>query len=184
MPEKTVEAWRNLWFHTGDRVLREQDGQFRFLDRLKDAIRRRGENISSFEVEQVLISHPEVGVGRGLPGALGARRGRGDGRDPPQARKPLVGARAHAISASRACRALRCRASSSSSPSCRRPRTARCRNSSCASAAFSPEPGTARSRGGRRHENEGASVAATFAITQMTCALRARRSFALRLSRI
>jgi crotonobetaine/carnitine-CoA ligase len=60
MPEKTVEAWRNLWFHTGDRVLREPDGQFRFLDRLKDAIRRRGENISSFEVEQVLISHPEV----------------------------------------------------------------------------------------------------------------------------
>jgi crotonobetaine/carnitine-CoA ligase len=60
MPEKTVEAWRNLWFHTGDRVLREQDGQFRFLDRLKDAIRRRGENISSFEVEQVLISHPDV----------------------------------------------------------------------------------------------------------------------------
>jgi crotonobetaine/carnitine-CoA ligase len=60
MPEKTVEAWRNLWFHTGDRVLREADGQFRFLDRLKDAIRRRGENISSFEVEQVLISHPEV----------------------------------------------------------------------------------------------------------------------------
>ncbi|MFI5013428.1 MAG: ATP-dependent acyl-CoA ligase [Hyphomicrobiales bacterium] len=60
MPEKTVEAWRNLWFHTGDRVVREADGQFRFLDRLKDAIRRRGENISSFEVEQVLISHPEV----------------------------------------------------------------------------------------------------------------------------
>jgi crotonobetaine/carnitine-CoA ligase len=60
MPDKTVEAWRNLWFHTGDRVLREKDGQFRFLDRLKDAIRRRGENISSFEVEQVLISHPQV----------------------------------------------------------------------------------------------------------------------------
>ena len=67
MPEKTVEAWRNLWFHTGDRVLREQDGQFRFLDRLKDAIRRRGENISSFEVEQVLISHPEVGSAAVFP---------------------------------------------------------------------------------------------------------------------
>jgi crotonobetaine/carnitine-CoA ligase len=59
-PEKTVEAWRNLWFHTGDRVLREPDGMFRFVDRLKDAIRRRGENISSFEVEQVLLGHPEV----------------------------------------------------------------------------------------------------------------------------
>lgn len=60
MPEKTVEAWRNLWFHTGDRVLQEPDGAFRFVDRLKDAIRRRGENISSYEVEQVLLSHPAV----------------------------------------------------------------------------------------------------------------------------
>ncbi|VTU40789.1 putative sulfoacetate--CoA ligase [Variovorax sp. PBS-H4] len=60
MPEKTVEAWRNLWFHTGDRVVREADGAFRFVDRIKDAIRRRGENISSFEVEQVLLSHPGV----------------------------------------------------------------------------------------------------------------------------
>jgi crotonobetaine/carnitine-CoA ligase len=58
--EKTVEAWRNLWFHTGDRVVRQPDGYFRFVDRLKDAIRRRGENISSFEVEQVLLSHPAV----------------------------------------------------------------------------------------------------------------------------
>jgi crotonobetaine/carnitine-CoA ligase len=58
--EKTVEAWRNLWFHTGDRVTRQADGYFRFIDRLKDVIRRRGENISSFEVEQVLLSHPAV----------------------------------------------------------------------------------------------------------------------------
>src|SRR4029077_12938168 len=67
MPDKTVEAWRNLWFHSGDRVLREKDGQFRFLDRLKDAIRRRGENISSFEVEQVLISHPEIAAAAVFP---------------------------------------------------------------------------------------------------------------------
>jgi crotonobetaine/carnitine-CoA ligase len=60
MPEKTVEAWRNLWFHTGDRVVRDAEGNFRFLDRLKDAIRRRGENISSYEVEQVLLSHPDI----------------------------------------------------------------------------------------------------------------------------
>jgi carnitine-CoA ligase len=60
MPEETVEAWRNLWFHTGDRVVREGDGYYRFIDRMKDAIRRRGENISSFEVEQVLVSHPQV----------------------------------------------------------------------------------------------------------------------------
>ncbi|MBV9590752.1 MAG: ATP-dependent acyl-CoA ligase [Hyphomicrobiales bacterium] len=67
MPDKTVDAWRNLWFHTGDRVLREADGQFRFLDRLKDAIRRRGENISSFEVEQVLISHPAIAAAAVFP---------------------------------------------------------------------------------------------------------------------
>jgi carnitine-CoA ligase len=60
MPEKTVEAWRNLWFHTGDRVVRAPDGYLKFLDRLKDAIRRRGENISSYDVEQVLLSHPQV----------------------------------------------------------------------------------------------------------------------------
>ena len=60
MPEKTVEAWRNLWFHSGDRVVRDPDGCFRFIDRLKDAIRRRGENISSFEVEQVLLGHPQA----------------------------------------------------------------------------------------------------------------------------
>ena len=59
-PQATVEAWRNLWFHTGDRVVRDEDGRFRFLDRLKDAIRRRGENISSYEVEQVLQAHPDV----------------------------------------------------------------------------------------------------------------------------
>jgi len=61
MPDKTAEAFRDGWFHTGDRVVREADGYFRFVDRLKDAIRRRGENISSFEVEQVLLSHPDVG---------------------------------------------------------------------------------------------------------------------------
>jgi carnitine-CoA ligase len=62
MPEKTIEAWRNLWLHTGDRVIRSSDGFYRFVDRMKDAIRRRGENISSYEVEQVLISHPAVAM--------------------------------------------------------------------------------------------------------------------------
>ena len=61
MPDKTAEAFRGGWFHTGDRVVREAGGYFRFVDRMKDAIRRRGENISSFEVEQVLLSHPDVG---------------------------------------------------------------------------------------------------------------------------
>jgi carnitine-CoA ligase len=67
MPEKTVEAWRNLWFHTGDRVVCDADGYFRFVDRMKDAIRRRGENISSYEVEQVLLSHPDVAAAAAFP---------------------------------------------------------------------------------------------------------------------
>jgi len=60
MPDKTREAWRDGWFHTGDRVAQDADGAFRFLDRLKDSIRRRGENVSSYEVEQVLLGHPDV----------------------------------------------------------------------------------------------------------------------------
>ncbi|CAH1648579.1 MULTISPECIES: ATP-dependent acyl-CoA ligase [unclassified Chelatococcus] len=67
MPEKTVETWRNLWLHTGDRVVRNADGYFRFIDRMKDAIRRRGENISSYEVEQVLAAHAAVGVAAVFP---------------------------------------------------------------------------------------------------------------------
>ncbi len=67
MPEQTVQAWRNLWFHTGDRVVRDADGYFRFVDRMKDAIRRRGENISSYEVEQVLLSHPDVAEAAAFP---------------------------------------------------------------------------------------------------------------------
>lgn len=55
MPEKTVEAWRNLWFHTGDAGYRKANGQFVFVDRIKDCIRRRGENISSYEVEQAFL---------------------------------------------------------------------------------------------------------------------------------
>jgi crotonobetaine/carnitine-CoA ligase len=60
MPEKTVEAWRNLWFHSGDRVVRDPNGHYRFIDRMKDSIRRRGENVSSWEVEQTILSHPAV----------------------------------------------------------------------------------------------------------------------------
>lgn len=60
MPEKTLEAWRDLWFHTGDLMRRDGSGWFYFVDRLKDTLRRRGENISSFEVEEVINSHPAV----------------------------------------------------------------------------------------------------------------------------
>ena len=60
MPEKTIESMRNGWFHTGDRGYMDTDGYFWFVDRKKDAIRRRGENVSAFEVEQILLTHPSI----------------------------------------------------------------------------------------------------------------------------
>ena len=67
MPAQTMAAWRNLWLHTGDRVWRDAEGRFYFMDRIKDAIRRRGENISAFEVEQVLLSHPDIAIAAVYP---------------------------------------------------------------------------------------------------------------------
>jgi crotonobetaine/carnitine-CoA ligase len=60
MPEKTLEAWRNLWFHTGDAVRRDEEGWYYYIDRIKDALRRRGENISSYEVEAPIRAHAAV----------------------------------------------------------------------------------------------------------------------------
>ena len=70
---ETVEQFRNLWFHTGDMGRFDEDGYFYFADRKKDAMRRRGENISSFEVEQALLRHPEVAevAAVGVPSELG-----------------------------------------------------------------------------------------------------------------
>lgn len=59
-PEKTVAAWSNLWFHTGDAAVQHENGMFAFVDRLGDRIRVRGENLSSFQIEDVLVQHPEV----------------------------------------------------------------------------------------------------------------------------
>ena len=59
-PEATAQAWRNGWFHTGDLMRQDEAGDFYFVDRKKDAIRRRGENISSFEVEHSVLQHPDV----------------------------------------------------------------------------------------------------------------------------
>ncbi len=60
MPDKTIEAVRNFWFHTGDAASMDDEGYVYFVDRIKDCIRRRGENISSFEVETALCGHEEV----------------------------------------------------------------------------------------------------------------------------
>lgn len=60
MPDKTVEAWRNLWFHTGDAATMDETGLVTFVDRLKDCIRRRGENIAATEVEAAVEKMPGV----------------------------------------------------------------------------------------------------------------------------
>jgi crotonobetaine/carnitine-CoA ligase len=59
-PEATLAAMKDLWWHTGDLGFQDLDGYLYFVDRSKDALRRRGENISSQEVESVLLAHPDV----------------------------------------------------------------------------------------------------------------------------
>ncbi|MBS0559549.1 MAG: AMP-binding protein, partial [Proteobacteria bacterium] len=58
--EATNRAWRNLWLHTGDAGRMDEAGNVYFVDRLQDTIRRRGENISSMEVEAVIVQHPAI----------------------------------------------------------------------------------------------------------------------------
>jgi carnitine-CoA ligase len=60
MPDATLEAFRNLWFHTGDLAYLDKEGFLYYVGRKKDAIRRRGENISAYEIEIVVNQHPSV----------------------------------------------------------------------------------------------------------------------------
>lgn len=59
-PQVTLDAWRNLWFHTGDLLRQDEDGYFYFVDRKKDRIRRKGENVSSADIEFAVASHPAI----------------------------------------------------------------------------------------------------------------------------
>lgn len=59
-PLATLETWRDLWHHTGDNGVLDENGVLRFLDRKKDSIRRRGENVSSIEVETAILQHPGI----------------------------------------------------------------------------------------------------------------------------
>jgi carnitine-CoA ligase len=72
-PDATIAAMRNLWFHTGDRARMDDDGFFYYVDRLTDSIRRRGENVSSFEVESVVNAYGPVveSAAYGVPSELG-----------------------------------------------------------------------------------------------------------------
>jgi carnitine-CoA ligase len=70
--DRTVRAWRNLWFHTGDRGHYDGAGNLWFSDRMDDVIRRMGEFISSSEVEQAALAHPDVQLAAayGVPSEL------------------------------------------------------------------------------------------------------------------
>lgn len=59
-PEATLEAWRGLWHHTGDYGRADDEGFITFVDRKKDAVRRRGENVSSMELEAAIARHPKI----------------------------------------------------------------------------------------------------------------------------
>jgi crotonobetaine/carnitine-CoA ligase len=59
-PQQTVDAWRNLWFHTGDAGTMTADGIVNFIDRIKDCIRRRGENISATQIEAAIAMMPGI----------------------------------------------------------------------------------------------------------------------------
>ena len=59
-PDETSEAMRGGWHHTGDLVRLDQDGYFIFIDRKKDAVRRRGENVSSVQLEAAIVTHPKI----------------------------------------------------------------------------------------------------------------------------
>lgn len=73
-PAATCQAWRNLWFHTGDSGYITKDGWVYFVDRLGDRIRRRAENISSFDIEMASRAHPAVldGAAVGIPSGYAA----------------------------------------------------------------------------------------------------------------
>lgn len=62
MPEETLSVWRNLWMHTGDSAYMDENGRIVFVDRKKDALRCRGENVSSLEVEGCITQQPGVGL--------------------------------------------------------------------------------------------------------------------------
>jgi crotonobetaine/carnitine-CoA ligase len=73
MPEKTAEDFRNLKLHTGDLGRMDPDGYVYFMDRVKDYIRRRGENVSSMEVEKIVSSHDAIREAA----AIGVKAGEG-----------------------------------------------------------------------------------------------------------
>lgn len=66
-PKATVDAYQNLWFHTGDAGYKDENDTFFFVDRMKDVIRHKGENISSYQVEDLVNQHSEINLCAAFP---------------------------------------------------------------------------------------------------------------------
>ena len=132
LPQATLDASRNLWFHSGDAALLDEDGFFVFKDRIKDTIRRRGENISSFEVE--LATRAEPGVVECAAYAVHAEGAPTEEEVMiavvPIARRSARIPRSCSGRSVAPCPASRCPDTSGSSTSCRRPRPSESRSSS------------------------------------------------------
>lgn len=72
MPDETITAWQNLWFHTGDCGYIDNEGYVYFVDRIKERIRRRAENISASDIEAIALTHPAIreAAAVGVPSGL------------------------------------------------------------------------------------------------------------------
>jgi len=140
----TARAWRHGWFHTGDLLRADESGALHFVDRTGDAIRRRGENVSAFEVEVGVGTYPGIAEVAAVPVAS-------DSGVEHDIKAWVVPAPGTEIGFPRAARALRrhdaalhgAPGTSSSRPSFRSRRRRRCRSTCCASAAIVSPPGTA-----------------------------------------
>ena len=118
-PRRPRRRRRDGWFLTGDLATRDADGNFFFVGRRKEAIRRRGENISAFEVEEVVLRPPGRAGRRRLRRAERAERGGGDGRGRRRARARRSTGGARRALRGGAWRATWCRATSTCSTRCR-----------------------------------------------------------------
>ena len=146
-PEATVETSRNWWYHTGDIGRIDDEDFLYFVDRKADYLRRRGENISSFEVERILMGHGALAdvVVHAVPSELTED----DLKITATRRRGPVGQRGGAVPLVHraSCRTSPCPATSSSATSCPAPRSGGSSRASCARRASPPRPGTPRPRG-------------------------------------
>ena len=130
---------RNLWFHTGDLGRLDEDGFLYFVDRKKDYLRRRGENISSFEMERTFLAHPDDRATSRCTRCR-ARSGEDDVKVTAvlQDGATLTEEELCRVVASTRSRTSRCRATSSSATTCPATRSAACSSTSCATRASPP----------------------------------------------